>query len=233
MKEDESGTFPFFLPYFFHLRELNLGSDGVENNRTYVCLSFFSPHYFQAKALPRHVAPPEWAQPSHLWGRKCFKSRSIIFLQQIKSKYCHEAECNDVAHVFFNSFCGVAPVRLNPFCPKRIHTMSWQFRTIWAVCNQRWCVWRYRDCACHRTRPFILSALSLILTWQRNLLSRKKLTTAVPNQGLEWRKPLLSTHALYCKIKLDYMTLVLYWVWSFLCDLGLIMGLVKQACTIS
>lgn len=52
MKEDERGTFPFFLPYFFHLRELNLGSDGVENNRTYVCLSFFSPIISRQKPCP-------------------------------------------------------------------------------------------------------------------------------------------------------------------------------------
>lgn len=62
--------------------------------------------------------------------------------------------------------------------PQRIHTMSGQFCTIWAVCNRRRCVWRYRDySACCRTRLFILSALALILKWQRNVLSKKKNAT--------------------------------------------------------
>lgn len=152
--------------------------------------------------MPRHVVLPKWISPSCLWGRKGVSNINQSFFSS-KSNHSSLQRPNvtpSLTSFFF--YWQVAPVRLNLFCstanshhvPAILHNLSCLQSA--PVCLE------IQRLSMSQNRPFILSALALILRWQRNLLSRKKPTT-MPRQQSGWGLvPVFNT---YCKHLLHFL----------------------------
>lgn len=141
------------LPSLFYSFDRAKLRPAVREAAGYTCLFL----YFQATTpLPKHVVPPKWIQPSHSWGTECVSNiDQSLFSSKSNHSSMQRLNVTLSLRFFFPSAVSAEQHQsdLIRSVPQQILTMSQQFCTIWAVGNQRRCVWRYRDCACHRIGP--------------------------------------------------------------------------------